>query len=410
MTEKIVLVDVAHETLKPLTCTRSVSDIEVAGQTVFEHIRERLGDGSYAVSTPEYLEEVTRLNSEIYRVERAVGTDIEAGDIVYNSSIVPTDEVAGKIEGLEPGQGLFAGDEFIAACFDRGFSSYQELMARLEDLTDLEYIRVQEKPVHLEYPWDLVEYNGRLMEESLETGEIKGEMHETVEIVGDRNDFQLGENSEVGAYTVIDVSGGPVVIDSDTRVWPNSRIEGPAYIGSETKIGAGQNAVIHENTHVGNVARAGGEIEESIIHSFSNKYHYGYFGHGVAGSWVNFGAGTTNSDLKNTYGTVRVDHPVEGEKKVGQFVGATLGDHTKMDIGTLIYTGKQVGPVTKLNGVVDSSLDPFTWYHDSQEHDYRLEAARDHLERMMARREEHLPEGYVEAQKELIEHIHENEA
>ncbi len=409
MDNRVVLVDTAHDSLKPLTYTRSVSDVEVGGQTVFEHIQERLGDYSYAVSTPAYLEEITRLNSEIYSTKRDVSSGVEPGAVVFNSSVIPTEEIAEEVEELEKGEGLFSGDRFIAARFNEGFS-HRELLERLEDLTDLEFIEVEEEPVYLEYPWGLVEHNGRLIRESFDSGEVKGELHETVEITGDREDLYLGTDSQVGPYSVIDVSGGPVVIDGDTQVRSHTRIEGPVYIGSNTEIGSGQNAVIHENTHIGSVARVGGEVEDSIIHSFSNKYHHGFFGRGVAGSWVNFGAGTTNSDLKNTYGTISVDHPVEGEKEVGQFAGATLGDHTKMDIGTLIYTGKQLGPVAKLNGTVDSSLGPFTWYHDGQEHDYRLDAAKKHLKRMMKRREDYLPDGYVEAQKELIEYIHENEA
>ena len=122
---------------------------------------------------------------------------------------------------------------------------------------------------------------------------------------------------------------------------------------------------------------------------------------------MNIGAGTTNSDLKNTYGDVKVEHPVEGSVNAGLKVGATLADHTKTDIGTLIYTGKQIGPIAKISDKVLENVEPFTWKNPSHEQEYIVEKAVEHAERMMGRREEHLPEGYIEAQKNLIERFSE---
>ncbi|RLJ02449.1 MAG: hypothetical protein DRP11_03015 [Candidatus Aenigmatarchaeota archaeon] len=205
---------------------------------------------------------------------------------------------------------------------------------------------------------------------------------------------------------MIDTRRGPVIIMNEVEVFPYSRIEGPVYIGSNSSIGKGDNAIIHEGTHIGRVCNIGGEIEESIIHSFTNKYHYGFFGHGVAGSWVNFGAGTTNSDLKNTYGKVNVKHPVEGLiKDVGLKIGCTVGDHTKFSIGVMIHTGKQIGPLCNVMGAVRDDLDPFTWYEDGVKKKFRVSKTKEVARRMMERRKKYLPSGYIEAEIELIDRL-----
>jgi len=103
----------------------------------------------------------------------------------------------------------------------------------------------------------------------------------------------------------IDVRKGQVYIGENTRVQAGARIEGPTYIGKDAiNVGGAQ---IREGSNVGDVCRVGGELEESVIHGYTNKYHFGFIGHAYVGEWVNLGAGTTNSDLKDTYGNVRVN-------------------------------------------------------------------------------------------------------
>lgn len=400
---RTIVADLGHDSLKPLTYTRSSTDLEVGGQTVFEHIEDGLEE-DVDVLVPEHLEEVTEMNSELYNLEREVNPEIDGSVLLYNSTVIPNDEIRRELGNLQSGEGLYHQENFIAGVTD-DLEDFEDLE---ETISSMDRTEVSEEPAILEYPWDMVEHNGELIEQAFPGGEIKGMLSEEATVLGDREQVYLGEEAEIAANATIDTSEGPVYIGSGTKVWPNSRIEGPAYIGSDTKVGAGQNAVIHENTHVGDVARVGGELEDAIMNSFSNKYHYGFLGHAVVGSWVNFGAGTTNSDLKNTYGTVKVDHPEEGEVEAGLKVGATIADHTKTDIETGIYTGKQIGPVAKIADTVTDDARPFTWQNPGEEADYDPERATEHAGRMMDRREEHLPEGYAEAQKNLIRELSDN--
>lgn len=397
-----VIADLGHESLKPLTYTRSSTDLEVGGATVFTHIRRGLESENFSVLVPEYLDEITEKNSELYELDREVNSGPQEDFLLYNSTVIPNSQIKESIEDLNTGEGLYYKNNFIAGLTDE----YTELSDIEGLLEDFEKVEIDDEPIILEYPWDIVRNNGELIEKNFPGEEIKGEISDEAEVIGDEG-LYIGEEAEVRANATIDTSEGSVYIGSETRVWPNSRIEGPAYIGEDTKVGAGENAVIHENTHIGDVARAGGELEDAVINSFSNKYHYGFLGHAVVGSWVNFGAGTTNSDLKNTYGEVTVQHPVEGNIDAGLKVGATIADHTKTDIQTGIYTGKQIGPVAKTSGKVTENVEPFTWQSSGSETDYISEKAITHVERMIRRREEHLPDGYIEAQKELLEKLDE---
>ena len=60
---------------------------------------------------------------------------------------------------------------------------------------------------------------------------------------------------------------------------------------------------------IGPVCKIRGEISSSIVLGYSNKGHEGFVGHSYLGRWVNLGAGTTTSNLKNTYGPVALWTP-----------------------------------------------------------------------------------------------------
>jgi hypothetical protein len=150
-------------------------------------------------------------------------------------------------------------------------------------------------------------------------------------------------------------------------------------------------ARIGPGTTVGEASRVAGEIEETVFGAFSNKQHEGFLGHAYVGEWVNLGAGTNNSDLKNNYGTVRIDWgegPVDtGLRKLGCF----LGDHVKSAIGTRIGTGAVVGAASNLfgsSGLVAGHIPPFTWGEEGGV--YEWGPAVDTMKRVLERRREEL--------------------
>jgi UDP-N-acetylglucosamine diphosphorylase/glucosamine-1-phosphate N-acetyltransferase len=167
---------------------------------------------------------------------------------------------------------------------------------------------------------------------------------------------------------VIDCTHGPVCFEDGVTVRAFTRIAGPAWIGPGTTLLGGSYAAVS----IGPACRVRGEIEASIFLGYSNKAHDGFIGHAVIGRWVNLGALTTNSDLKNNYGTVRIATP-DGERDTGQRkVGCFLGDHVKTAIGTLLNTGTVVGPGANVFGarMPPKYVAPFAWGTDGDVQDF----------------------------------------
>jgi UDP-N-acetylglucosamine diphosphorylase/glucosamine-1-phosphate N-acetyltransferase len=193
------------------------------------------------------------------------------------------------------------------------------------------------------HAWDLVEHNSRQLHQDFRhhlAGGASGACPAAVNVRGSRNDLVVDPTAQLDPHVVVDTTQGPVGIDREAVIHAFTRLEGPCYVGPGTQV---LGARIRAGTTLGPNCRIGGEVEASIVHGHSNKYHDGFLGHSYVGEWVNLGAGTHNSDLRNDYGEVTVavnGRPVPtGRTKVGCF----LGDHTKTGLGTLLNTGTNVG-------------------------------------------------------------------
>jgi UDP-N-acetylglucosamine diphosphorylase/glucosamine-1-phosphate N-acetyltransferase len=195
----------------------------------------------------------------------------------------------------------------------------------------------------------------------------------------------LGHGVEVLPASLLDASKGPIFIGDGVRIEAHAAIYGPCYIGPNTQVLAGKIT----GSSIGHTCRAGGEIEESVFQSYVNKYHAGFVGHSYVGSWVNFGAMTTNSDLKNNYSTIQVS--VDGKRiDTGSIkVGSFIGDHTKFGIGTLLNTGINVGVCCNLYGgtlLTDHEVPSFRWGDSSKLEVYRFDKALQTMRRTAERR------------------------
>ena len=188
-------------------------------------------------------------------------------------------------------------------------------------------------------------------------------------------------------------------------------LQGPCFIGRGSLVQPGSS--IRRDTSIGPVCKVGGEIEASIIHGYSNKQHDGFLGHSYVGQWVNLGADTVTSDLKNTYGTIRVHlngRPVE----TGQnFVGAIIGDHVKTGIGTILPTGCVLGMAANIftRGAVANFVPSFSWLTSEGMSDFRIDKGIEIARTVMARRgvelsdeEESLIRSVVELARRIESH------
>jgi UDP-N-acetylglucosamine diphosphorylase / glucose-1-phosphate thymidylyltransferase / UDP-N-acetylgalactosamine diphosphorylase / glucosamine-1-phosphate N-acetyltransferase / galactosamine-1-phosphate N-acetyltransferase len=199
----------------------------------------------------------------------------------------------------------------------------------------------------IDFPWDLIEYNGAVLTayaSAADDTQTWAPVAANWAVTGPRERLAVAATARVEPLVAFNTTKGPVIIDRDAVIESFSRLEGPCYIGPESHV---LGAKVRGST-VGPACRVGGEVEESIIHGFSNKCHDGFLGHSYVGEWVNLGAGTQTSDLRNDYGPVRITidgRTVDtGRRKVGSFIG----DHTKTGLNSLLNTGSVIGACCNL--------------------------------------------------------------
>ena len=240
----------------------------------------------------------------------------------------------------------------------------------------------------IRYPWHLVLAN----EAELRRQHRAGGVHDKAHVYPGAHllrphDICIGPEARVKPGAVLDAEDGPIYIADRVVIEPGAVLTGPCYVGPQSIIRAG--AVIRGGTSIGPVCKIGGEIEGSIVHSHSNKQHDGFLGHSYVGQWVNLGADTITSDLKNTYGTIRVSINGVGVETGRRFVGATIGDHAKTGIGTILPTGAVVGLAANIftSGSAPKFVPSFCWLTDSELTHFRLERAIDIARLVMARRD-----------------------
>ena len=176
-------------------------------------------------------------------------------------------------------------------------------------------------------------------------------------VLGDPGDLAcFGALVEPGV--VFDLRQGVVVLEEGVEVRSGTRLTGPLFAGQHTLLLGG--AIRH--SVFGPMCRIHGEVASSVFLGYANKSHDGFVGHSVIGQWANLGAGTITSNLKNTYGEVRLDLP-GGPLATGRMnVGTLLGDHAKSAIGTMFSTGSVVGAGANVVGApVPRFVPPFAW-------------------------------------------------
>ena len=213
--------------------------------------------------------------------------------------------------------------------------------AGIARIADSRAEKVSAGGVMVEYPWDLVHYNPvRLARDIADHFEPRMPTGEQLVVLGDPSDVCVDPAAQIDPFVVLDARTGPICIDAGAEVQSFTRIEGPCYVGRDSRL---FRTMIRGGTTIGPVCRVGGEIESSVLHGYVNKYHAGFLGHSYVCPWVNIGAMSTTSDLKNDYSDVTVPldgTPIDsGLAKVGSFIG----DHAKTAINSMFNTGSSIG-------------------------------------------------------------------
>ncbi len=221
-------------------------------------------------------------------------------------------------------------------------------------------------PPSWNYTWDLILENPAQIArdfQALGRSGVEGTIEEPKAVRGGPADVYVAPGARIHPMVVLDASGGPIYIDEEAEVLPFTRVEGPCYLGRRSML-LGANC--REGNSIGPMCRVGGEVEESIIQGYSNKYHDGFLGHAYVGRWVNLGAFTSNSDLKNDYTNVSI--ALDGKRPIdtgSTKIGALIGDHTKTSIGTLFNTGTYAGAMALISATgkpLPKFIPSFAWF------------------------------------------------
>ena len=254
----------------------------------------------------------------------------------------------------------------------------------------------------IEYLWDAIFINGKQIEEDaqylIKHHELFTSDHHGIH-ANIPTKVLVGKNVKFSPSVVLDASGGTIIISDNVKIMPQSTIIGPCYIGSNSVVKIG--AKIYADNTIGEWCKVGGELENTIIHAYSNKQHEGFLGHSYICEWVNLGADTNNSDLKNTYGAINMVLPHKEVKTGRIFLGLMCGDHTKSGINSMFTTGTVAGVCGILvkEWFLPNFIKSFTWGGKSNSPTYRFDKAIETARIVMERRNRILSDEEIELLK-----------
>lgn len=345
-----VFEDSKFEGLFPLTYARCAAELRCGALTLLERLQRALEGGGRSVSgllVRNGLSEVTRKRLAPLPVNPGLST--KEGVILVNARWLALGMAGGGWQEPMADSAGVSADAIVWIHLSAETAGKIDLSKVCEART-LEAVlpglyRKTEKAILITRPWDLLEHNRAAI---LEDFAVLGKANESKPLAGAQSVHVLAaENVHIAAGVklypgvVLDATGGPIIIESEAEIRAHAVVTGPTVVGKHALIRT--LADIREDCSIGPGSRVGGEVIGSIFLGQGNKQHHGFLGQSIVGEWANLGAGTTTSNLKNTYGTIRM--PVSGvEEETGRiFLGSVIGDHAKLGIGTYLSTGSVVG-------------------------------------------------------------------
>jgi UDP-N-acetylglucosamine diphosphorylase/glucosamine-1-phosphate N-acetyltransferase len=389
--------DEGYRRLLPLTWLRAGFELRCGCDRLVDKVRARLGARVARLWVRDSIRAVVAERLPLDPV------DPNAGWCALNARTLAT----GRVPLPEPGLAWRQDGELLAA----GLSAqevpsltaelFSDPQAREEWLRRFRFEEVPDQVRLIRYPWDLIVANPTELRRQCQAGGMhQGHVYPGAHLV-QPGQIHIAPGARVKPGVVLDAEEGPIHIDRDALVQPNAAVEGPCYIGPGSIIRPG--ASIRGGTSIGPVCKVGGEIDGSIIHGYTNKQHDGFLGHSYVAEWINLGADTVTSDLKNTYGTIRVFINGVGVETGQHFIGSIIGDHSKTGIGTILPTGCVIGVAANVftQRPLPKFIPSFAWLTDEGMTGYRVEKAVQIARTVMLRREVCLSDD----ERQLIEHV-----
>ncbi len=358
--------------LLPFTFTRPVCDIRIGILTIREKWEKRL-KAKTSTLTEDHL-------------SGKYPASFGPSNIFINGSVCPTDQLVKEVRSLKPGQALMSGNTLLAA----GTGSDKSLFSpNLPGTNPFKLLQTSSNFLEVSRLWNIYMLNDRAIREDftlLTKGRKSKPLSKTNKVLGAKNVFvEAGVKAEC---CIINATTGPVYLGKDSELMEGSVIRGPFSLGEHSTLKI--STKIYGPTTIGPHCKVGGEVNNSVIFGYSNKAHDGFLGNSVIGEWVNIGADSNNSNLKNNYAEVKLwSYAEEKFLNTGTiFCGLMMGDHSKCGINTMFNTGTVVGVSANIfgSGFPRNFIPSFSWGGAAGFTTFRLKDAYEVAERVMERR------------------------
>ena len=389
--------DEGYRSLLPLTYTRTAADIRCGMYTLRERLRRLYGQEPQAL-TRSYLADVYgsgRWPLQVLASNRPV--------LLINSRLIDcgclaqmVDAPIGTILLSDDNNTARSGGTLVAARLSPSLASAvfaylleQNAQFAIEELTRFGTV-IRQRPRMLNFPWDIIAANAEMIGSDATLLErdayLPALQHPDAALwqMSAPERIMVHREARIEGPVALDARDGVIII-GNARVEPFSLLQGPVAIHDGALISG---ARVRGGTTIGPVCRIGGEIENTVVQGYSNKHHDGFFGHSYLGEWVNVGAMTTTSDLKNTYGTIKVTLDGYGQVDSGRLkLGCFLADHVKLGIGVHLNGGSVVATASNIFGThfAPKTIPAFTWGGE-RFREFRIDRMIDVARKVMGRR------------------------
>ena len=402
MAQILVFEDETYKNFLPLTYPKPLCELACGGRRQRERFVEAFPQDDLAFLVREYLTDAYREKTgcTVNTIERSEGA------LLLNSALlIQKEELNALKTSLSKGEALVRGDTLLAMHADRRVAEKIADRATTGGKLIMDVarrhgaIREDNKLQLLRFPWDITRLHEEMMRADI--AQLPRRDYEQLSPDVGTGPVLVHEDATIERDVFIDTRKGGVLVDESAEVQFPTRIAGPSWIGRESTVFS---ALLREGSRVGPVCKVGGEMETSVLEEHSNKAHAGYLGHSYVGEWVNVGAMAVTSDLKNTYGTVRMEIDGNPTDSGATKLGAFIADHAKISISTSIYAGKKIGVASHASGLINTDVPSFTiWtsHQDQQPRELFLDSAIETQRRMAARRQAR----FTQAQEKLMRHI-----
>lgn len=347
LTMQVVLVDIAdREKFYPFSLTQSVAQFRI-GIFTFQERWEHFLNQETSIYTAPYLQHLTNNNDFLQNKEPS---------IFINVTCIPNIELVQSILNLKLGEKLVDSTGKWIATYSEERLIEKILLANFAPITFESALFVQDAIAMLHLNSTLIESDFAWVKKNSKSIKINA----SNKVIQPENVF-IEEGADVQC-AILNASSGPIYIGKHAIIMEGAAIRGPFVLGEKAVVK--MNTSIYGSTSIGPYCLAGGEIKNSILMGCSNKGHEGYLGDSIIGHWCNVGAGTCNSNIKNTAGPIQMWDEFKQEwVTVGQKMGMLVGDYSRFAIQSSINTGSYIGVSANIfgNGLLPKFMPNFTW-------------------------------------------------